>query len=400
MIDGGAAVTSAGSQYIATATDSSTTGSATLSIWCKAVSFPTTYCPILTWEDPNPTFPYIDIYAKSTGKLAGYAYSTSGGDINFDGTGPTTMSTGIWYYVVMTFESGVGLKGYINATANGTTANIGGLGTSGTITGYLGRSLRNSNNWNGSLDEARIAGVARSADWITTEYNNQSAPGTFMTIGPETGGSVSTQPLSKLVGKNFTPTLTFSGNLRKSFSKSLTAALSFIGNLTKRIPKVFTATLSFVGNLATNLIHGGTVFTKNLVGTLVFSGSLNRQTGKNFAATLTFLGNFRKTFALVFGATLVFTSQLVKRTNKFFSATLSFIGVFVRNLVSTWAYYIDLRPSAFKPTQSSLEATVTESTLTVGEAESTLSIGEQTSELSYTDAESSNFRNVKTNDDS
>ncbi len=30
-----------------------------------------------------------------------------------------------------------------------------------------------------------MASVARSADWITTEYNNQSAPGTFETLGTE-----------------------------------------------------------------------------------------------------------------------------------------------------------------------------------------------------------------------
>ena len=30
-----------------------------------------------------------------------------------------------------------------------------------------------------------ISSVARSADWISTTYNNQSAPGTFYTIGSE-----------------------------------------------------------------------------------------------------------------------------------------------------------------------------------------------------------------------
>jgi len=35
------------------------------------------------------------------------------------------------------------------------------------------------------LDEVRYSNIARSADWIATEYNNQSSPSTFMTVGAE-----------------------------------------------------------------------------------------------------------------------------------------------------------------------------------------------------------------------
>lgn len=36
-----------------------------------------------------------------------------------------------------------------------------------------------------TIDEVRIATAARSAEWIATEYANQSAPGTFYSVGPE-----------------------------------------------------------------------------------------------------------------------------------------------------------------------------------------------------------------------
>ena len=43
------------------------------------------------------------------------------------------------------------------------------------------------NEWlNGSLDELRISSVARSADWIATEYNNQSNPPAFAVVGAQT----------------------------------------------------------------------------------------------------------------------------------------------------------------------------------------------------------------------
>jgi hypothetical protein len=38
---------------------------------------------------------------------------------------------------------------------------------------------------NGTLDEVRISNIARSANWITTEYNNQSAPSSFYALGAQ-----------------------------------------------------------------------------------------------------------------------------------------------------------------------------------------------------------------------
>jgi hypothetical protein len=61
----------------------------------------------------------------------------------------------------------------------------------GTGTFSSGLSTRNANrtfgdSLSGILDEIRISNTARSADWITTEYNNQSATSTFYTMGAQT----------------------------------------------------------------------------------------------------------------------------------------------------------------------------------------------------------------------
>jgi hypothetical protein len=48
----------------------------------------------------------------------------------------------------------------------------------------LGR--RGGNSIQGALDEFRISSVARSSDWIKTEYNNQRDPASFYTLGPQT----------------------------------------------------------------------------------------------------------------------------------------------------------------------------------------------------------------------
>src|SRR5204862_4069024 len=44
------------------------------------------------------------------------------------------------------------------------------------------------------LDEVRLSSSTRSATWITTEYNNQSSPGTFITIGSESCATATPSP--------------------------------------------------------------------------------------------------------------------------------------------------------------------------------------------------------------
>lgn len=49
----------------------------------------------------------------------------------------------------------------------------------------IGASGSGSEFWNGILDEVRISSVVRTADWFTTEYNNQNSPATFYAVGSE-----------------------------------------------------------------------------------------------------------------------------------------------------------------------------------------------------------------------
>jgi hypothetical protein len=51
----------------------------------------------------------------------------------------------------------------------------------------IGSRMINSAQYyfNGKLDEVRVSNIVRSADWITTEYNNQSSPSTFYSVSLE-----------------------------------------------------------------------------------------------------------------------------------------------------------------------------------------------------------------------
>jgi hypothetical protein len=90
--------------------------------------------------------------------------------------------------------SGTGSNVYIVATTDGTNVSaiyINGasqtlqvqdllVGTAGRL--YIGARTDAARFFNGNLDEVRISSIARSADWIKTEYNNQSAPSSYITV--------------------------------------------------------------------------------------------------------------------------------------------------------------------------------------------------------------------------
>jgi len=90
----------------------------------------------------------------------------------------------------------VGNWGYSCITYNGSQAALYGNGTalvsptnkSWSLTrsvAYFGRQTNNAEYWNGDVDEIKISSVARSAPWISTEYNNQNAPGSFYSASAE-----------------------------------------------------------------------------------------------------------------------------------------------------------------------------------------------------------------------
>lgn len=182
QIDGSVGLASASSQYLNKNTGFAATPSTamTLSAWVKGTSFPNAVNTVATTYVTSYQF----IGVRSDGKLIVFVHALT--DISYDGTGATTLSTGTWYHLVITYSSAAGLVGYVNASVDKTVA---ANGTTSNATGFsIGRDMINTGlnrYWNGSIDEVRFVTTVRSADWITTEYNNQSAPGTFETLGTE-----------------------------------------------------------------------------------------------------------------------------------------------------------------------------------------------------------------------
>ena len=106
---------------------------------------------------------------------------------SFNGYGYMTgsMQPNSWYHVVLTWNTAdSSATGYLNGVQVFTT-NSNSLWPSDIPDLSIGSGFNSSRDWNGIIDETRFSQTARSADWIATEYNNESSPTTFYTVGQE-----------------------------------------------------------------------------------------------------------------------------------------------------------------------------------------------------------------------
>ncbi len=100
------------------------------------------------------------------------------------------LSTETWYHVVGTYD-GTTMSVYIDGSLdpNTETKIAPNLETTGKEfwIGHGDHAIEEawSFPWGGELDEVRVSDIARSASWIATEYNNQSAPSNFYILGDE-----------------------------------------------------------------------------------------------------------------------------------------------------------------------------------------------------------------------
>lgn len=181
QIDGGLGLASASNQYVQVGDQRAAAMS--VMCWVKATTFPAAYNT--AWGEGLSDFTQnFRLLVNSSGKLACTVFATT--QLSYDGTGSHTLSTGTWYHLAFTYDSSAGGVGYVNAASDKTFAANGAIKITNAVSTFIGRDVGATLYlWNGVIDELQVSTVARSANWITTTYNNQSAPGTFATLGTE-----------------------------------------------------------------------------------------------------------------------------------------------------------------------------------------------------------------------
>lgn len=99
----------------------------------------------------------------------------------------------VWHHIVCTYDGSSnrsGMKMYVDGTLTsaGSPAAIPNTVRNPYNLTFGANSVSQYDYLNGSLDEVRFSSTSRSADWIKTEYNNQSSPETFYTVSATSGG--------------------------------------------------------------------------------------------------------------------------------------------------------------------------------------------------------------------
>lgn len=184
-IDGGADLTT--SQYINYPSDTSLDGTTgTWSGWVKTTSA-SSVNSLFSRSSSGGSAGGINIFMTGAG-LSGYQIHLAGGGVYllFQSVSPA-INDGNWHYIVLVFGvTGQNTIYYVDGTSINSQLGSGGNWSFNANALRLGASLDTFwQSWRGSQDEFRVSNIQRSANWITTEYNNQSAPSTFATLGTE-----------------------------------------------------------------------------------------------------------------------------------------------------------------------------------------------------------------------
>lgn len=171
----------------------------TLSAWIKFNTFRGTDNnpqPVLglTFNNGNQVIIAVQ-YNSSTDVVTGWLDNGSSGN-TYTSSGTSALSTGTWYYFVVLFTgtSTKDLVFYLNGSAVGSPVltDVSSVSSGVNDNVYINAGLEGRYG-DISADEVRTSNIVRSSDWITTEYNNQSSPSGFFSIGSETpvgGGNV------------------------------------------------------------------------------------------------------------------------------------------------------------------------------------------------------------------
>jgi hypothetical protein len=197
QIDGAASL-SGTSQYITVGDGSSLriTGNITIEAWINPTDF-SDYNGILgktAGAGGNIPAPY-DFYLTSGGGIPEFFSGNGTAYSNVSGSSPPT--TGVWSHIAVTLSGGT-VAHYLDGSNNGSGTGTATPGDGGTAA-VIGSRTDHATMFKGGIDEVRVSNIARSADWIATEYNNQSSPSTFYTVGAAlTGGGSSSPAIASL----------------------------------------------------------------------------------------------------------------------------------------------------------------------------------------------------------
>jgi hypothetical protein len=208
QIDGAAVFTSGHDMHVTSPSSAlQTTSDITVSAWVKLPTLSGDQAILINWDGPTQRKFLFDASG------ANILWAIQGAGLGLV-TSAASLSTNTWANVVGTYASATGAqKIYVNGVldANSTINADGSLVTSSDPV-YIGDTQGNARPFVGTIDEARISSIVRSADWILAGYNNQKASSTFLSasLTALSSGTTVTPGYVALALTKYAPKLQFS----------------------------------------------------------------------------------------------------------------------------------------------------------------------------------------------
>jgi hypothetical protein len=157
------------------------TAAITVSLWFKRSAIGSTRVPLNKGDGATNSNSAYEYVFSSSDELR-FEINNGSGWRSAQYATPINDTT-TWHLVHGTFD-GSNVKIYTEGVLRTTTAFSGSINNDDQ-TLKIGELGNGTADFQGSMDEVRVASVARSADWIATEFNNQSDPSTFYTVSGE-----------------------------------------------------------------------------------------------------------------------------------------------------------------------------------------------------------------------
>ena len=146
---------------------------------------------------------YFRVHADGT--LNCQQSRASGGSAHLIVSGTATINTGNDVFVAGVMQGGVRMDTYINGSVDGSDTNPIGTPFYGASNLSVGSRPNNTDLLEGLMSELRVTDINLSANWITTEYNNQndvaSFWGTVTDVGPAPSGTLGLKLGSTTINK-------------------------------------------------------------------------------------------------------------------------------------------------------------------------------------------------------
>jgi len=141
---------------------------------------------VTNWDESPRSGYFLGLSDTTNNKVkAGLGFDTDGSYYLLESS--SVLSNDQWYLLTFTYDGSVG-RLYLNGAQDNSSSNSTNpryLATNRLRIGSLYYShCCTTQYFNGLVDEVRVSTVARSADWIATEFSNQNNSSTFYSIGP------------------------------------------------------------------------------------------------------------------------------------------------------------------------------------------------------------------------